>query len=510
MAHATVRIVDPACQPPCYPTIQSAVDAASHGDTIEVKGGTYNEQVTIYPPAQDSNQFYLTFLPLDPNGSSPVITYTIGGDQGTGPGVAPPANTLPGTFEIHNQAADSLGRHCRDLRVTLQGFEIFGQGRGCALSVWSSTNDTTRTYNTGVFLRDNYFESSNGEGTIIMGQKGSAERTLRHQSIKWGEVLNNEIVGLLKDAVTTYHFVGHIANNRIQSASEGWHLGYGRLDAPHAAFLPDTLQTIVEHNVFYCNSMNGLHFTHGSQGIVRNNIFSRNHLDGSGMAVGLDLGAPTDPDDALCEEDPTECIPEVSANGDTVLVEVLAYNNVADMTDGPGVLVHAAVQCSLWANIISRSGQQAAAAPAFHIRSWNYPGGALPPWFYSDYELLWANDTDYGNPAMQGAHDVVTTETSDSHPHFQGTRAANGNPNVDAYSYMLRIDQDPVCGYAIGARSKAINAGPSLQQYEDGALPPGLGNKRCDIGAFGGPHNVWDPTGSNLCLEYTEAVGSCD
>ncbi len=72
-AEGGTKVVAPDCTPPCFATIQSAVDAAVHADTILVKPATYQEQVKIYAPAGDTMQFYLSLLPFDFDADPPRI-----------------------------------------------------------------------------------------------------------------------------------------------------------------------------------------------------------------------------------------------------------------------------------------------------------------------------------------------------------------------------------------------------------------------------------------------------
>ncbi len=475
------------------------MDASAHQDTILVVSGTYQERVKVWPAAGDTNQFYISFMPDDLMADPPQIRGQRTPEDSL--------NTKAAAFEIHNNPTDGSGRRCHDFRVTLKAFEVIGENTAAALSVWNSSTETARSYTTGIFVEDCYLESeNNGEGAVIVGQKGAGAALAMGQSLKWGHFLNNEIVGGGQDAVTTYHFVVNARNNRMQAVSEGWHLGFGRLDDPYPSFVPDTLESVFEHNLFYCSGMHGLHFVHGSKGIVRNNIFSRNQIDGFKISHALYLGEPPTPEDPLCAIDSTECYPAV-VNGDTIPTEVVAHNNVIDITDGNGLRVHEYCIATLYANTITRSGTQNASQAAFQVVGKNYQG--VRPWFSSDHELLWANDLDYADSTLVGTNDINDDTPGGSNPRYQGV--IQDGSSVDKYSYMLKIEAPlNVCGYADAAnRSKGIDVGPIGATFEDN-LPPGLDDARCDIGAYGGPHNVWDPTGTDVCFEYIEAVGNCN
>ncbi len=359
------------------------MDAAAHQDTILAVSGTYNEHVTVHPANGDTNQFYISFMPDDLTADPPQTQWSQGGQ-----------NENLAAFEIHNDPTDGSGRYCHDMRLTLKAFEIIGGNRVAALSVWNGVTDADREYTTGILIKDNYLESEkNVGGAAVIGMRSAQSSGLVNQSIKWGHFLNSEVVSTTQgDAVTCWHFVGTARNNRVQSNLEGWHLGYGRLDDPYPAFL-DSLEppletpseSLFEHNLFYCNASLGLHFVHGSKGIVQNNIFSRNQADGPTVSHALYLGEPPTPTDPLCVADSTECI-TVVVNGDTILIDVVAHNNVIDIADGNGLRVHEYCIATLYANTITRSGNQSGSQAAFEIVGANYQGAN--PWFSSDYELL--------------------------------------------------------------------------------------------------------------------------
>ena len=470
-----------------------------HQDTIVVVSGTYEEQVKVYPAAGDTNQFYISFMPDDLMAEPPQIRWSY---TDTGYILC---REWAGAFEIHNDRLDPSGRRCHDMRVTLKAFEVIGEDDAAALGVFNAADDPAQSYATGLFIEDNYFESEHHcDGTVVIGNKGRYADEAFGQSPKWGHFLNNEVVGNI-DAVTTYHFAVTARNNRLQAGSEGWHLGAGRIDTTAPSSVPDSLESLFEHNLFYCSGMLGLHFVHGSKGIVRNNIFSRNQEEGALVSHALYLGEPPTPSDPMCAVDSTECFAP-AVNGTVVPTEVVAHNNVIDITDGNGLRVHELCIATLYANTITRSGTQTAEQPAFEVVG---PNPGTQPLLSTDYELLWANDLDYADSILVGANDINDDTPGGSNPRYQGV-IPDGS-GVAKYSYMLKTISNPVCGYAAAANdSKAIDQGPPGTAYADSSSPPGVGLTTCDIGAYGGKHNIWDPTGVDLCLEYVEAVGNCN
>jgi nitrous oxidase accessory protein NosD len=67
------------CANPGYPTIQSAVDAARRGDTINVCPGMYREQVAVETPAK-SNLVVRSVVPLAARIQAPAVMETVHGD----------------------------------------------------------------------------------------------------------------------------------------------------------------------------------------------------------------------------------------------------------------------------------------------------------------------------------------------------------------------------------------------------------------------------------------------
>src|SRR5882672_2101296 len=49
-AYAAVQCVNPGGTDGCFATIQAAINAAGHLDTIQIAAGTYHEKVSMLPP----------------------------------------------------------------------------------------------------------------------------------------------------------------------------------------------------------------------------------------------------------------------------------------------------------------------------------------------------------------------------------------------------------------------------------------------------------------------------
>ena len=331
--------MDPNCTgPPCFSTIQDAVNAASHGDEVFVRSGTYNEQVRIAPPEANPPEFTLV-LRAEQSGAAPV---TVRHNE-----TNVDAEHRDAVFEIYNYYNDPNVPATRpetaseNMQVTIEGFEIFGEGSAAAISVWHRWNDPLQQSYTGLFIRDNYLETvGNHMATLPIGLKGAGQNGLHNQPLKWGEITNNEIVAFgmdpSTDGISTHHFVGKIANNRVSGNSEGIHVGYARLDYRHVVPVvpPEVLafdDTIIEHNLFYCNpDQHGIHFAHASKGIVRNNIVVQNIKPDIGqqrVARGIHVGEPPNPGlepdiEQICIDDPDECYDQEAVGDDAFAVQV--------------------------------------------------------------------------------------------------------------------------------------------------------------------------------------------
>ena len=436
-------------------------------------------------------------------------------------------------FEIYNYSNEA-GRPMtasEDMQVTIEGFEIFGEGTAAAISVWHRWYDLDQRFVTGLFIRDNYLETvGNHMATLPIGLKGAGQYGLHNQPLKWGEITNNEIVAFgtdqSTDGISTHHFVGKIANNRVSGNSEGIHLGYARLDPRHEEepYVVNDLvlnyeDTIIEHNLFYCNpDQHGIHFVHASKGIVRNNIVVRNVKPGFGqngplVARGIHVGEPPNPRlepdyEQICIDDPDECYDQAAVEDDAYAVQVKLHNNTIHHTDGPGLYIHEWAQAEIRNNIVHKTGLQGSNVAGIEIQQWD-PGDPAPLYWDSDYNLLNANDPDYEDEeVLHGENDLYDNSGKPNSPRFQFI--VNQGAGTDSVSFMLKTNTGVSPCYPLtAARSDAIDKGRPDDIWRDAVGGPGLDSEIGDIGAYGGPNNFWDPNEQDPCLEYLEGVGQC-
>lgn len=430
------------------------------------------------------------------------------------------------------------------MQITIQGFEIVGTGIAATISTWHRIVDTStpQQYYTGLFIQDNYLEADDQLWAVLpIGIKTAIDLGLRRQPVKWGEITNNEIVALSNgtsaniatDGITTHHFVGRVANNRVSGRSEGIHVGYARLEESlHGNSPPWNLGitgALIEHNLFYCNSwQHGIHFVHASQGIVRNNLVVRHEEPDHGgevhIARGIVAGEPSwDPNDEECLEDPDECYDMATAGDEANSVNVKIYNNTINHTDGQGLYLHHAIQAGegnteVMCNIIGKTGLQGmykgAPVEAYGLNNWS-PGDPPPdPWITAGHNMLHNNTVDYEAAFLIGEND----RHEDSGPQLPNNpRFIKLIPGTtDEWSFMLRTvatTNSPCYNHLeFTYNSDAIDAAPQTDEWEDAEGGPGAGEEWGDLGAYGGNHNVWDPNPQGpgpFCEEYTKGVGSC-
>lgn len=512
--------------PQHYNTVQSAVDAASHADEIVIiDSSTYEEQVVIIPHGAGSPQniFHLTIRAGGVSGERPRIQY-----NSPEPSVPDYEALFIATIRIINRDENTGVGLCKDMRVTMQNLEIVGRGDyTCAISIRDDDDDREHLYNTGLFLHDNYIFSEPSEhqyATIYLGYRYVEGRRYDLTSLKWGEIINNTIIagGVDMDAISTWHFTGIIANNRITSTQEGTHLSYAVIqegkEPPFMteAMLLDYRTTTVEHNLFVCNNQNGLHFTHGSVGIVRNNLFVkswREDEDEGDSSIGLHVGPGCPEPGGGSPIDSTECYDDNLSDylGQT---DVTVHNNVMDWNQGPGIMIHYDnTDTEMHSNIVSRScsifdqdPNEIGYCAGNQARDTQYPP-RKPLTYSSKNNILWNNKDKNGdyvdylpdNPpdqTMEGDEDQ-NHDTGDNLPHYIGILTDQ------SYSYMLQHDvtETGECYLKTDVKSDAIDRGREGPDYFD-VRPPGLGFPRCDAGAYGGPYAAW---GGALepCLEYT-------
>jgi len=489
---------------PEYETIQSAIDAASHGDEVLITdSATYAEQVTIVPHGVEyANAFHITLRGANSN-DPPRVKFEDTERR----------DLYNAVIRIENIMQS------RDMRVTIQNLEIVGKGDYTnAVSIKDGENDTDHEYNTGLFLYDNFIYSEpdlHQYASIYLGTRYPDTPTPRRYdltSLKWGEIRNNTIIagGLDMDAISAWHFSGVIANNVVTSTQEGCHLSFARIESgTKPDFIPsEYASTTIKHNSFVCNNQNALHFTHGSAGEICNNLFMgswRDDADPRDSSIGLHVGPGCVTDCENCPPDSSECYDEDLSDdlGKTVAV---AHNNVCDKNQGPGILIHNdATQVTLFGNIVTRSCSIFNSSQCGGIQSRDRT--TVPSGYSSQNNLLWKNEhliepgfTDYLPSGMVGTNDK-NHSTGNNHPYFEGVI---GSPPT-GYSYMLQHDEDYE-GYdecyeeSEENKSEAIDQGPTGETFHD-KQPPGLGNPQNDAGAYGGPDAEWGGA-AEPCLEY--------
>ncbi len=518
IAAGTTLIVDSAQQDPFdYASVNGALAAVNHGDTLRIRFGLgYDEHIIITPPVDTTDVFYLTLegVPDSTSGALPEISWAANLSSETAPGQE--VLYQESVIEIWNQTP----AFCRDMQVSISGLHLHGvfapgtyeYGPG-AIAVHNLLADTTQSFATRVDIADNELEADAAfVATVALG--GKNRDTLYQQSVVWGDVRYNQIRNHSNDrgdGISSHHFVGHIIGNRITSRSEGMHVGFGFLDAerhsdpPTPPWLAGYHTTLIEHNLIYNCLDEGIHFTQGSQGLVRNNIVVAapvhdltpghrhvwawplgNHLL-TGIFVGSGHGEPDQLSKRGCQVD------TVSVQVGDVVAEV--YNNIFDRCRY-GVKLGTLAQLTLQNNIISRTVGPKSAGILF------IPNANLdPPVFYQGgYNLYYpGTGRNFAPPGFESIlHDPDDLIGDD--PYFHGWIGES------AFSYMLE-DTVEVCYPAGIDYSLAIDRGnPDPAFNDNGALngnasAPAHGSVRNDIGAYGGPAAIW--VESVPCTDYS-------
>ena len=542
-AQVDTLIVDPsACSggPPVYCDLQAALDGAAGnpnpaGVYFLLTAGTYDAApvggFTLIPG--NATTWTAVIKPY-PGHEDQVIIDRNGDDLPFDPGEEQEA-----AIEIHNDA-DGPHNTCYDMRVTIEGLRIETTGYASGISVRSSVNDPTRLYNTGLFIRGNTITNDRtpyikpggsvaykrGKGLVI-GQRPKIggvyhPPSLADQSIKWGEITDNEIHAGA-DGATCWAFSGLIANNRVRSVdNEGWHHSLGRIvntqqhPAPPFLLTPEMdhyRKLLVEHNLFYCNWQLGFHFAHGSIGTIRNNIFARSWAGGEKRGgIGLVLGMAQQSTELACQQwggAITEQQLSVELGLAIYTEAEYVVNNTVDANFGNAVLIeNASVHVNVFkCNLLTRTnGDVLHEEKALDCH-------AAPPGVFGEsspeepepvgWNVYWGNPNgNYGDPIFVG-----TNDKQNANPHY----VANLD-SPEKYSHMLRTEfSGPPCAHVVqGQQSGAIDAGPlNDEDYYDAEGGPGLGLPRGDAGAFGGQFNWWDPTGGEECLQYDTGVVNC-
>lgn len=196
-------------------SIQSAIDAANPGDTIEVTNGLYHENIYIYKT--------LEIRGISNGSSMPVID---GGDKGS-------AITL---------AADG---------IHLEGFMIFNSTNGSGIEVASSNNTImgNKAYN-------------NKFGIYIYGSKNN--------TIKNNDLIYNRYAGIEIDDSSNNIIVNNsICNNSYIVAEKTINTGVG-------VVFYNTSNNEIRNNIIKNNTLDGISIYESRRSIIENNSLNRN------------------------------------------------------------------------------------------------------------------------------------------------------------------------------------------------------------------------------------------
>ena len=545
-AESATLYVDPNAVPPCiacpppmgsadvtYCSIGTAVSCAQSGDEIVVAPGLYHERVIIEP--KDPDYFELTIR------SEVQHDATVTGGPHGRLWVAELEEEL-GVFTIRNGFDD--GPTCDDMRVTIDGFRIIRRhpqnnanalyGKGIDVSV--SYDDPDREHLTGLIainnrieIKTNHYKPQGGRGGkgIEIGKKTKDYQAyLENQSPMWFIIENNEIAAPYAHGIGVWRGVGQIRNNQVYNCEEAAHLGAGfwmegepsLLGTPLDPRIRDSrLETegiLVEHNVFRGSDFINLHLAWSTQGIANNNLIlcsDTEHFEGVGLVLGSGLCEPEgNPEDHCVEFD--DVLDEIHGR-------VMVFNNVIDNSFGYGVrLLPRTRVVELHGNILTRNAydlvpyvedEPAAIFAHNNVIEYNPVHDDRTHNFlfdnYRSYSECWMegrvdwNDKDIYTDGSNGCTTYANEPVGDVDPQYWGNMGGQ-------YSYMLAYDEGEMCPYAPIGSSPAVDRGHPNRLDGDGlgSHLPGLGfQEQADAGAYGGPYNVWDPLGSDLCMQYS-------
>ncbi|WP_409348223.1 choice-of-anchor Q domain-containing protein [Paenibacillus gyeongsangnamensis] len=219
-----------------FRTIQKAADVAGAGSTILVRGGIYNESVTVTNSGSSLNG-YITFQNYA--GETPVI-------DGTN---LPASNT--GLFNIANKSY-----------IRLQGFEI----RNFRAGVVSDIPIGVHIEGTGQYIEilNNYvhhietgFQGGNALGIAVFGTSSDSVNNLNHIVIDHNEVANLKLG--LSEAVSINGNVDtfQVTNNKVHDNNNIGIVMIGFEGVSPDSTLDQARNGTVVTNVVYNNSSNG-------------------------------------------------------------------------------------------------------------------------------------------------------------------------------------------------------------------------------------------------------------
>jgi hypothetical protein len=427
-----------------YATIQSAVDAATTGDTVVVYPGVYYENVMF----RGRN---IVLRSSDP-ASATIIATTI--------------------IDARSSGAVVTVSEGLTSRTVVEGFTIRNSGYFQA-GVWPGPVDFRVPWGyaptTSATVRNNVFTSH----VAAVARCGAVENNRISQSDRGiekclGRILNNQVSGA-QDAISGCD--GLIEGNSVTSNSGGVSSCNGfirrNLIAGNSGGGLISCWGTIEENRIVNNSADvggGIYYG----GSIRRNLIMGNRARSGGGIANARLIEGN-----LIAANVAEFIGGGISGGDTVRNNLIVLN-LAQKGGGIEACFHVE-NCTFYANeAIDRGGAVWGGSTLSQIENC----------------ILWANTA--------SREPEVSENDLPRYSIVQGLSGGVGNLAEDPmFINPDGPDGDPFTlednDYHLMTGSPAIDAGNPLMEWNDACRPPGLGAVRNDMGAYGGPFNcIWE------------------
>ncbi|XES76482.1 MAG: hypothetical protein ACBZ72_09890 [Candidatus Bathyarchaeia archaeon] len=417
-----------------YVSIQEAIQSAQNGDTIRVANGTYNENIAITTALSITIQggWNENFTAQQNNSSLTVIN---GGRQSS---------------VFSNQLSFGVANVWLQCLTLTNGSSL--DGAGVTVNASGDSSNLHLTLENCV-VSDNYCRRKGG-GISVRSSSGS-----------------NLTVSIINSSITN--------NTSLEEGGGIW------LNTNFAQTYLYMTRSNISYNTALSNDAGGLSAYSSDVGSQTTIFLEGNRLQHNSGLGGGAIYLYAWGNQSLMNATLTN---NIVSNNNATLFPAMGFQA---STNGTTII-------NLRNNVVAYNNASFNAGAVFVTAGGGDERYPNPATDFSSTSITLRNDIAYGNMAAGQLADVTLFSTS-SHNPLNATIAysivgviGNGNANL---SMQNCSNSDPQFtnsaseDFHLQTGSQAIDGGDPSPQLNDAQLPPGKGNIRGDIGAYGGPNN---------------------